>query len=151
MNVRINIDGASRGNPGSSGIGVVISDGDGHVLKEISEYIGNTTNNVAEYTALLRGLEEAIALGATSVKVLTDSELLARQMVGIYKVKADHLRDLNHMAVGLMKKFRTASITHVRRELNSAADKLASAAAARKTSVRFEQEDPEEEGQGSLF
>jgi len=151
MDLTINIDGASKGNPGAAGIGVVVSDSEGRVLKEVSEYIGQTTNNVAEYTALLRGLEEALALGARSVRVLTDSELLARQVVGIYKVKAPHLLQLNEMALALMKKFRTASVSHVRRELNAAADKLASSAAIRKASIRFEPDEPEGDEQGTLF
>jgi ribonuclease HI len=128
-NITLHTDGASKGNPGPSGIGVVLSDGKGRVVKEIGDYIGQTTNNVAEYTALIRGLEEALALGARSVRIKTDSELLVKQITGAYKVKAPHLRELNALVRGLMARFSDVSIAHVPREQNAAADKLASQAA----------------------
>lgn len=123
--VVIYTDGASRGNPGHAGIGVVIASEDGAVLREIGEYIGKTTNNVAEYKALIRGLEEAADLGADTVQLSTDSELMARQLAGVYKVKADNLKPLYDQAVRLLRCFRKVSITHVMRELNKRADQLA--------------------------
>jgi len=124
-NVVIYSDGASKGNPGDAGIGVVISTEDGTVLREIGEYIGQTTNNVAEYTALIRGLREAADLGATSVDISTDSELMARQLSGVYKVKSPNLKPLFEETVGLLRHFKRVSISHVMRELNKRADQLA--------------------------
>ena len=118
-------DGASKGNPGDAGIGVVISDTQGNVLREIAEYIGEQTNNVAEYSALIRGLEEAADLGATQVEIRTDSELLARQLTGVYKVKAANLKPLFEEAIVLIRVFERVSISHVVRELNKRADELA--------------------------
>lgn len=118
------MDGAARGNPGPAGIGVVIYDSEGTAVKEVAEPLGRTTNNVAEYSALIRGLEEARALGCESLSVNTDSELMARQLNGVYAVKASHLLPLYHRAQQLMKQFSTISITHVRRELNKRADAL---------------------------
>ena len=86
------VDGAARGNPGPAGIGVVLTDSDGRVVKEVAEPLGITTNNVAEYTALIRSLEEALAVGCNSISVITDSELMARQINGQYAVKAEHLK-----------------------------------------------------------
>ena len=135
----IAIDGASKGNPGPAGIGVVIYKPGGKVVREICEYIGETTNNVAEYTALIRGLEAALALGATSVQVKTDSELLARQVSGVYKVKASHLAVLSERVRQLMEQFHDASISHVPREENKPADILASKAADQPSNVQIEQ------------
>lgn len=119
------MDGASKGNPGDAGIGVVISDDGGNVLKELAEYIGKATNNAAEYTALIRGLQESIKLDATSVEINTDSELLARQLAGVYKVKSDNLKPLYAQAMALLKTFSSAKISHMKRELNKRADELA--------------------------
>lgn len=118
-------DGASKGNPGDAGIGVVISDADGKVLREVADYIGKQTNNVAEYAALIRGLKEAADLGATQVEIRTDSELLARQLTGVYKVKAPNLIPLFEELISLLRVFERASVTHVMREGNKRADKLA--------------------------
>ena len=106
-------DGASKGNPGDAGIGVVIASQDGSVLREIGDYIGKATNNVAEYLALIRGLREAIDLGATEIEISTDSELLARQLAGVYKVKSPNLQPLHEEAVQLLRVFARASISHV--------------------------------------
>jgi ribonuclease HI len=125
------IDGASRGNPGAAGIGVVVYDQSGKVVREVSEYIGRTTNNVAEYTALIRGLEEALRLGAKTIRVQTDSELLARQMSGTYRVKSPHLLPLYERVRSLLARFQDARIAHVSREQNAQADKLAGEAARR--------------------
>lgn len=128
MKVIIHTDGASRGNPGEAGIGVTISTTDGQKIAEISEYLGITTNNIAEYKALIRGLEEALLSGATEVEVYTDSELMARQINGQYKVKNEGLLPLYGEAKKLLGQFGSAKVTHVRRELNKAADKLANLA-----------------------
>lgn len=125
----ISVDGASKGNPGPAGIGVVIRDESGMVLKEIGEYIGEATNNVAEYTALIRALSETLALGFTHASIQTDSELMAKQINGQYRVKNEGILPLFQTAVDLMRKFNSATITHVLRERNKLADKLASEAA----------------------
>ncbi len=125
MTLTIFTDGASRGNPGDAGIGVVIADQEGNALREVGEYIGRTTNNVAEYSALIRGLREALELGADAVCISTDSELMARQLAGVYKVKSDNLKALHAQAIALLRRFRKVSITHVMRELNKRADQLA--------------------------
>ena len=118
-------DGASKGNPGDAGIGVVISDPDGNVVKEISEFIGRATNNVAEYEALICGLSQAAELGARSVEISTDSELLAMQLGGVYRVKSPRLQPLYEKAAALLRSFEHARISHVVRELNRRADQLA--------------------------
>jgi ribonuclease HI len=118
-------DGASRGNPGPAGIGVVIeTDGTDDRL-EFSEYIGETTNNVAEYRALLLALEEAEKLSPSSVTVRSDSELLVRQVNGLYKVKAEHLKPLVLEVHRRLRRFPSARILHVGREENGNADLLA--------------------------
>jgi ribonuclease HI len=125
-------DGACSGNPGKSGIGVVIYLGDrengeegGRDSYRISEYIGTATNNIAEYTAVIKGLEKARALGVKNVDVFMDSELVVRQMTGVYKVKNRNLLPLWNRATGLLKEFDSHAITHIRRELNAEADRLA--------------------------
>ena len=118
------VDGAARGNPGPAGIGISIEDGEGNVVKEVAEPLGRTTNNVAEYTALIRALEEARALGCDDLAVFTDSELMAHQLNGKYAVKAVHLQPLYQRARLLLSKFTTSSVTHVRREFNKRADAL---------------------------
>lgn len=123
-NWTVHVDGAARGNPGPAGIGIVIEDAQGNVVKEIGEPLGRTTNNVAEYSALVRALEEARALGCDRVAVYTDSELMAHQLNGRYAVKAAHLLPLFQRAVLLLRQFDAASVTHVRREKNKRADAL---------------------------
>ncbi|HEY5995435.1 MAG TPA: ribonuclease HI family protein [Candidatus Deferrimicrobiaceae bacterium] len=124
----INSDGASRGNPGPAGIGVSIRVDGEAVAREFYEYIGETTNNVAEYKALLLGLGEAEKLGAASVTVLADSELLVRQLNGQYKVKAEGLRPLFLEASRRLRGFPSVRVAHVRREENRDADRLANKA-----------------------
>lgn len=136
MTLTIFTDGASRGNPGDAGIGVVITDENSTPLREIGEYIGLATNNVAEYTALIRGLEEALELGADAVCISTDSELMARQIAGVYKVKSSLLRPLHGQALSLLSKFGKVNITHVMRELNKRADQLANEGISRHASAR---------------
>ena len=122
--VRVWVDGGSRGNPGPSGIGVLIEDMGGGTLATISRAIGVTTNNVAEYLALLAGLEKVQALGATEVEVISDSELLVRQMLGQYRVKNLGLRPLHAQARLLAAQFAEFSIRHLGRDHNAKADGL---------------------------
>ncbi|MGQ9486535.1 MAG: ribonuclease HI family protein [Armatimonadota bacterium] len=129
--MKLYIDGASKGNPGWAGIGVVLCNEAGEPVKEISESIGVATNNVAEYRALIRGLEEARAMGWDSVEVYTDSELLVRQLNGQYEVHARHLVPLHRRALQLLKLFKTAWIYHIPREQNARADRLAKEPARR--------------------
>jgi len=137
-NLVIYIDGASSGNPGDSGIGFVIyelpscgasrQDDRGQVLEKAGQYIGNTTNNVAEYTALLYAQKRARELSAENVQIYTDSELLAHQMNGIYQVKSPNLKPLYEQAQRLKKEFKRFSIQAVTRDKNKEADKLAKTA-----------------------
>lgn len=120
------IDGASKGNPGAAGVGVLLTRANGEIVAEIGEGIGATTNNVAEYKALIRGLQEARTQGARSVTVHTDSQLLARQMEGRYKINAPHLRLLQQEARALYQHFPGGvTLTHILREGNARADQLA--------------------------
>ena len=118
------VDGAARGNPGPAGIGIVITDAEGNVVKEVGEPLGRTTNNVAEYSAMIRALEEARLLGCDCIAVFTDSELMAHQLNGKYAVKAPHLIPLFQRARKLLGLFQAAKVTHVRRENNRRADAL---------------------------
>lgn len=118
------VDGASFGNPGPSGIGVVLVE-DGDTVITRSEDIGYGTNNQAEYRALLKGLSEALARGITRLIVRSDSQLLVRQMLGEYKVKSKALQALRREAEALKRQFDDIHFEHVRRELNEVADELA--------------------------
>ena len=109
----ISIDGASKGNPGPSGIGIVIRDSSGMVLKEVSEYIGETTNNVAEYTALIRALSETMDLGFTRAEIQSDSELMVKQINGQYRVKNEGIMPLYEEAVDLIRRFNYLSLIHI--------------------------------------
>ena len=122
------IDGASRGNPGPSGIGVVFLNAHGAAGRELSRYIGETTNNVAEYLALLYALQQALRDGHTALRVHTDSELLARQLNGQYRVRDPQLRLFHDLALELVKGFARFSIQHIPRSRNAQADRLAGAA-----------------------
>lgn len=136
MKVILHTDGAARGNPGPAGVGVLIQDPSGHTLAEVSDYLGETTNNVAEYRALVRGLQEARRLGATAVEVRTDSELLSRQINGQYRVKSPALAGLFRQVLELKKGFNSFAIMHVPREENRAADRLANAGIDRREDSR---------------
>lgn len=118
-------DGASRGNPGPAGAGAQLTDEDGRVLAEVAEGLGETTNNVAEYTAVIRGLERAGELGASEVEVRSDSQLLVNQLTGRYRVKSPHLVPLHRRVRELASGFDAAGFVHVRREFNTEADRLA--------------------------
>lgn len=122
--ITVHIDGASRGNPGHAGIGV-IGKTDDKVVFQIGEYIGQTTNNVAEYNALIRGLQETLLSGNRAAYFYSDSELLVNQVNGKYKVRHENLIPLYHQADALIKKFSSFKIAHVRREFNKEADMLA--------------------------
>lgn len=122
------IDGAAKGNPGPAGIGIVVCDDNGYVLKNIARCIGETTNNVAEYTALIYALQEALILKSDKVRVWTDSELLYKQMQGDYKVRQEHLKPLFEQIKHLSKGFTSFEIRHISRNNNRGADKLANQA-----------------------
>jgi ribonuclease HI len=118
-------DGAARGNPGPAGIGAILKSPSGEVLFTGSEYLGHTTNNVAEYKAVLLGLQGALAQGIRKVEVRADSELLIKQLRGEYRVKSPGLKPLFDEARKLLARFASVKLTHVRRELNGEADRLA--------------------------
>jgi ribonuclease HI len=120
----VNVDGGARGNPGPAAIGVVVRSPEGEVLEERGERIGEATNNVAEYRALLLGIERAAELGAGEVELVGDSELVVRQVKGEYKVKDATLRGLHSEAMRALRPFESWSIRHVRREQNAEADRL---------------------------
>ncbi len=121
-------DGAARGNPGPAAIGVALTDSTGRLLLEFGEAIGEATNNEAEYRALLRGLERALAQHANEIEIRTDSELLARQLGGNYRVRAANLKPLHDQAQRALRRFAHFSIRHVPRAQNRRADALANAA-----------------------
>jgi ribonuclease HI len=120
----VNVDGGSRGNPGPAAIGVVVRNDDGAVVESVGETIGRETNNVAEYKAMLRGLELALAHGADEVEMIGDSELIIRQIEGRYKVKKADLKPLHAEAKELLGKFDRWTVRHVKREHNADADAL---------------------------
>jgi len=122
------IDGGARGNPGPAGYGVVITDQAGHKIATLSEYLGQQTNNYAEYNGLLAALHYALAHGYKALRVISDSELLVRQIKGVYKVKSPSLQELYDRAKELIGKLDWFSIEHVLRGKNREADGLANAA-----------------------
>ena len=124
MKVVVHVDGGARGNPGPAAIGAVVSTPEGDVLDESSARIGETTNNVAEYRGLLLGLERARALGATEVEVVNDSELVARQVEGRYKVKHEGLRPLHAEALSALRAFESWRVRSVPRAETARADAL---------------------------
>ena len=124
MKARLFTDGGARGNPGPAAFGYVLEADDGHVLDARGEAIGVATNNVAEYRALVEGLRRAVELGVGEVEVVSDSELLVKQMRGEYKVKNEALRTLSLEATTLARKLTRVTYTAVRREHNELADKL---------------------------
>lgn len=128
------IDGASQGNPGPSGIGIIIASGD-QVLKNISRYIGRATNNIAEYSALVFALEQALIMHLDKITLNTDSQLLYRQLKGVYRVKNEGIRPYFEKAIRLMQGFKHLEINHISREFNKGADKLASVAIKKRTNA----------------
>jgi ribonuclease HI len=121
-------DGGARGNPGPAGYGVVIQDQSGRKVAQLSQYLGHQTNNFAEYQGLIAALEYALQHGPKALKLISDSELLVRQIKGIYKVKNPTLQDLHGRAKELIAKLEWFSIGHAVREQNQDADRLANAA-----------------------
>ena len=121
-------DGAARGNPGPAGAGAVLTRVDGTVVSKVGKFLGTATNNVAEYTALLLGLEVALRVGADEVEVVADSELLVRQLNGEYKVKNAGLKPLFAQAQALLTKFGKWTARHVPREQNKLADEMSNRA-----------------------
>ena len=119
------VDGAARGNPGEAGCGAAIADENGVILKELSRYLGRTTNNVAEYEGLLMGLDALLKLGQKHIVVQSDSQLLVRQLNGEYRVRDEKLKVLFAQATRLLRQFGSYRIVHVRREMNKLADRLA--------------------------
>ena len=128
MKLVVNVDGGARGNPGPAAIGVVVSDPDGTVIDEVAERIGVATNNVAEYRAVLKGIERAQALGAGEVELIGDSELVARQLTGAYKVKHPSMKPLHAEALAALAAFDRWRIRTVPRAQNARADALVNAA-----------------------
>jgi ribonuclease HI len=124
----VHVDGGARGNPGPAAIGVVISEPGGTVVDQLGERIGVATNNVAEYRALLRGLERAAALGAREIEIVNDSELVARQVTGAYKVKHPAMKPLHQEAISALGEFDRWQIRSVPRAQNADADELVNAA-----------------------
>ncbi len=124
----LHVDGGARGNPGPAAIGVIISEPGGRVVEELAERIGVATNNVAEYRAVLRALDRASELGAAEIEIIGDSELVARQLAGAYKVKHPALRPLYEQAVTALRGFEAWSIRNVPRAQNADADALVNAA-----------------------
>ncbi|AHM56675.1 ribonuclease H [Peptoclostridium acidaminophilum DSM 3953] len=124
MKYSVYTDGGSRNNPGEAGIGVVVFNECGDIVKEVGEYIGIATNNVAEYKGLIRGLEEILSLGCASAEFFLDSELVVKQIKGEYKVKNEDLKKLYDTAVELIGRVEGFSISHVKRNLNKKADAL---------------------------
>ena len=124
MKAKLSTDGGARGNPGPAAYGYVLETDDGTVLDARGETIGVATNNVAEYSALIAGLEAALARGVTELEVVSDSELVVKQMRGEYKVKNAALRELSVKASRLARELGSVTYTAVRRELNELADRL---------------------------
>ena len=124
----VNVDGGARGNPGPAAIGAVVRGDDGEVLEERGERIGRATNNVAEYRALLLGIELAAAHGASELELVGDSELIVRQVEGRYKVKDATMKELHGEVKAALRPFESWSIRHVRRESNADADRLVNVA-----------------------
>ncbi|HKE37351.1 MAG TPA: ribonuclease HI family protein [Candidatus Baltobacteraceae bacterium] len=117
-------DGGSRGNPGPAASGAVLIDANGALLEEVGEYLGIATNNVAEWTALVLGLEAAANRGVRRLAVRLDSELVVRQILGEYRVKHADLQPLHRRAVALLRRFEHVDVRHVPRKQNTVADKL---------------------------
>ena len=132
----LSVDGAARGNPGQAGAGMVLQTTDGSIHR-FGEYLGEATNNVAEYRALLNGMQKAAQLGIRELLVRSDSELIVKQLNGQYKVKSPHLQDLYFTAIKAISSFDKITFTHVPREENRDADRMANLAIDAKGPVRL--------------
>jgi ribonuclease HI len=128
VRTRLFTDGAARGNPGPAGAGAVIVNPDGHIVAKVGKFLGESTNNVAEYMGLILGLRRAKAMGIKELDVLADSELMVKQLNGQYAVKAEHLKPLHLEAEALLKGFADVSVRHIPREENGAADAMSNRA-----------------------
>ncbi len=128
-------DGGSRGNPGPAGCGVTLTTAAGELVYELGDFLGNHTNNYAEYSGLLRGAEAAVKLGARKLEIRADSELVVRQILGIYRVKNAALKPLYQQALDLLNKIPAWSIQHVYRSSNARPDELANMAMNRKRAI----------------
>ena len=126
--MKLYVDGASRGNPGEAGAGFYLVDEEGNEILRGMRFLGSMTNNAAEYQALILGLRETLGIGETSIEIYTDSELVAKQIKGIYTVKNKRLRRLYREAVKLLDKFHRSEVISIRREDNREADRLANEA-----------------------
>jgi len=124
VRVTVHVDGGSRGNPGPAAAGAVVTAADGEVLDRTGELLGEATNNVAEYRGLLLGIARARELGATEVEIFNDSELIAHQVNGRYKVKHADMKPLHAEALSALSAFESWSLTPVRREQNAEADAI---------------------------
>jgi ribonuclease HI len=133
---RLYCDGASRGNPGPAGAGIVLHDPHGRLQVNTGRYLGETTNNVAEYQALLLGLAEARKIKVQKIRILADSELMVKQLTGRYRVKSPHLIPLWQEAVNALKEFDAWAIAHVPREENHLADEAANRAIDQNAAAR---------------
>jgi ribonuclease HI len=121
-------DGAARGNPGPAGAGAILRDAEGHIVAEIAEPLGHATNNVAEWTAVRLAVEAACRLGATHLDLRMDSELVARQISGIYRVKHPDLKPIHATVMEMLRTLEGYTVGHVPRELNRDADRLSNIA-----------------------
>ena len=127
QSVSIYIDGAARGNPGPAGAGIILKEGD-NTIKTIHKYLGDTTNNIAEYSAAIYGLQEAITLGYKNAELYMDSELVAQQLRGDFRVKNSNIKPLFDKAIALINNFDSIKIIRIERRDNKEADKLANKA-----------------------
>jgi ribonuclease HI len=125
---RLYTDGAARGNPGPAGAGAVLLNADGHVVAKVGKFLGESTNNVAEYMGLILGLKRAKAMGIKELDVFADSELLVKQLSGDYQVKAEHLKPLHDEVQALLKGFSFIQVRHIPREENGQADAMSNRA-----------------------
>jgi ribonuclease HI len=137
VELTIYTDGASRNNPGESGAGVYILQ-DGEPFEQIARYLGTTTNNVAEYTAAIIGLEHAVKVGARKVKLFADSELMVKQINGLYKVKNEGLKPLHTKVNGLIARIGSVAVQYIPREKNKEADALANKAIDEKENPKYQ-------------
>jgi ribonuclease HI len=143
--ITVEFDGGSRGNPGHAGIGIVLRAADGTPIVTLGRFIGRATNNVAEYQALIAGLQKAKELGAKKLLIRGDSELIIKQMKGEYRVRHPELKPLYEEAYHLFHQFKEAKLEHNLRHKNTLADKLANLAMDRKKEVTEADDDPLEE------
>jgi ribonuclease HI len=139
----VNVDGAAQGNPGEAAIGIVITDGEGNVVKEIAEHIGRTTNNVAEYRALIEAIKAVLPYAPKRVIFFTDSQLLANQVNGLYRIRRPHLEPLNRQAHELLAQLPNWQVHYVERDANWKAHRLAQKALLEKVAKEAEAGLPE--------